>query len=76
MLPPTPTQHYLFVLDFNVKFPLLHLLQSLSDLKSTITYKNREKIQISFLTANEMSINVISIYFLSIIKINMEYFYL
>ena len=27
----------LFELDFNLKFPLLHLLQFLSDLKSTIT---------------------------------------
>ena len=39
MLPPgPPPQHkfILFELDFNVKFPLLRLLQYLSDLKSTI----------------------------------------
>ena len=36
MLPPTPTQHYLFELDLNVKFPLLRLLQFLSDLESII----------------------------------------
>ena len=36
MLPPIRTQHNLFELDFNVKFPLLRLLQFLSDLKSTI----------------------------------------
>ena len=37
MLPSTPTQHYLvFELDFNVKFPLLRLLQFLSDLKCNI----------------------------------------
>ena len=33
MLSPTPTQHILFELDFNVKFPLLRLLQSLSIIK-------------------------------------------
>ena len=31
-----PTQHYLFELDFKVKYPLLRLLQFPSDLKSTI----------------------------------------
>ena len=38
MLPPTAPQHniILFRLDFNIKFPLLRLLQFLSDLKSTI----------------------------------------
>ena len=44
MLPPPPP---LFELDFSVKFPLLHLLQFLSDLKNTIQllkrkYNNRE----------------------------------
>ena len=36
MLPPTPTNYILFVLDFDVKFPLLRLLLFLSDLKSTV----------------------------------------
>ena len=36
MLPPTPHNIILFKLDLNVKFPLLRLLQFLSDLKSTI----------------------------------------
>ena len=36
MLPPTPHNIILFELDFNVIFPLLRLLQFLSDLKSTI----------------------------------------
>ena len=36
---PPPTHNIiLFKLDFNVKFPLLRLLQFLSDLKSTICY--------------------------------------
>ena len=35
MLPPTPLNIILFEIDFNVKFPLLILLQFLSDLKST-----------------------------------------
>ena len=37
MLPPPNI--ILFELDFNVKFPLLRLLQFLSDLKSTIVIK-------------------------------------
>jgi hypothetical protein len=44
-LPPTLTQLYLnilFELDFNVKFPLLRLLQFLSDLKSTILSKRKK----------------------------------
>ena len=36
MLPPPPHNIILFELDFNVKFPVLRLLQFLSDLKSTI----------------------------------------
>ena len=36
MLPPTPLNIILFELDFDVKFPLLRLLQCLIDLKSTI----------------------------------------
>ena len=36
MLPPPPLNIILFELDFNVTFPLLRLLQFLSDLKSTI----------------------------------------
>ena len=37
MLPPPPPHNIiLFELDFIVKFPLLRLLQFLSDLKSTI----------------------------------------
>jgi hypothetical protein len=36
MLPPTPTQLYLFQLDFDIKFPFLSLLLFLIDLKSTI----------------------------------------
>ena len=36
MLPPPPHNIILFKLDFDVKFPLLRLLQFLSDLKSTI----------------------------------------
>ena len=34
--PPPPPKFFLFELDFDVKFPLLHLLLFLSDLKSTI----------------------------------------
>ena len=40
MLPPppsTPHNNIMFELDFNVKFPLLRLLQILSDLKSTVS---------------------------------------
>ena len=36
MLPHTPQNIILFELDFNVKFPLLHILQFLSNLKSII----------------------------------------
>ena len=36
MLPPTQPNIILFDLDFDVKFPLLRLLQFLSDSKSTI----------------------------------------
>ena len=42
MLPPPPHNIILFELDFNVKFPLLRLLQFLSDLKSTINMKRNE----------------------------------
>ena len=35
MLPPPPYNIILFELDFNVKFPLLRLLQFLSDSKNT-----------------------------------------
>ena len=35
MLPPPQHTIILFELDFNIKFPLLHLLQFLNDLKST-----------------------------------------
>ena len=39
---PSPTQDFLiFKFDFNVKFPLLRLLQFLSDLKSPI-FKNHQ----------------------------------
>ena len=34
MLPPTPTQYILFQLDFNIKFPLLRLLQLTKSLAS------------------------------------------
>ena len=34
--PPLPNNFILFELDFDIKFPLLHLLLFLSDLKSTI----------------------------------------
>ena len=36
MLPPPPHILIMFELDFDVKFPLLHLLLFISDLKSTI----------------------------------------
>ena len=36
MLPPPSHNFILFELDFYVKFPLLRLLQFLSDLKSTV----------------------------------------
>ena len=36
MFPPNPTQHCLDELDLNVKFPLLRLLQFLSNLESAI----------------------------------------
>ena len=39
---PIPTQLYLCELDFDVKFPFLHLLLFLSDLKSTISNEKAE----------------------------------
>ena len=36
MLPQPPHNNILFELDFSVKFPLLSLLQFLSDFKNTI----------------------------------------
>ena len=37
-IPPQKKKKILFELDFNVKFPLLRLLQFLSDLKSIILF--------------------------------------
>jgi hypothetical protein len=39
MLLPPPHNFILFDLDFNVKFPLLRLLQFSSDLKSSIVFQ-------------------------------------
>ena len=39
MLSPTSKQHCLILINFNVKFPFLSLLQFLSDLKSTIAHE-------------------------------------
>ena len=38
--PPPPHNIILFELDFNVKFPLLRILQFLSDLKSIFCFKS------------------------------------
>ena len=42
-LPPTPHNIILFELDFNINFPLLHLLQFLSDLFWYCVHKRKKK---------------------------------
>ena len=46
MLPLPPHNIILFVLDIDVKFPFLRLLQCLSNLKSTITGQITESFHI------------------------------
>ena len=41
MLPPPPHNIILYEIDFDIKFPLLRLLQFLSYLKGTSTYTQR-----------------------------------
>ena len=55
MLPPNPHNIILFEVDFNIKFPLLRLLQFLSDLKvlllvMTNIVKNEPKTRPTMLT--------------------------
>ena len=72
MLPPPPNNFILFQLDFDVKFPLLRLLLFLSDLKSTITFKD-EVLTIKPFEISNQSLKKPSLLRINVVLSNYEF---